>query len=685
MSEWIPLAEALALVAHRSRLPHGVPDVEGAKREIAAAAHCGLLDPPPRLRSRAAGDPDGHLAKAWKLFGTDGYVVHWQKSAASVLRTALVEGGAAATSQGAIEIGTYGFRHQVDPDFGMREAAGEVAGAAIGGAVLGGGFKGLSGLWQLARTGYWSRTVRDAAELVQREASAPRSPFEDGAGAALHERTVAKAADDLGAGRPVELPPEIFLRQDARPGRVYTSDGRSVGVNYEVVDADSLIASHGADFATNPEFPAALQPRDRARLISQTQVGGIARNLAPERLGPSPSAEMGAPIVGPDNVVESGNARVMALRQAYNEGGADGYRGFLRAQGFDVGDMQRPVLVARRVTPLDEGERVAFTAAANQPSVLRMSAGEQGIADARLLDSSVLDAFKGGEVGAAANRPFVRAFLAKLPRAEHGDLVDRQGRLSQAGTRRLGAALMGRAYGDPALLGRALEDSDSNVKAIAGALGYAAGSWARLRDAVSAGQVPSGMDLTRDLLDAVNLVGHARDIGVDVGALARQGEMFGGPSEIAKMLLRGMFRSGFDRPASRKAVAELLNDFVDEALKNTTDARLFGEPLPAGDVMAAAMRRAGREDLMPILAEHTTPDAARTMLTAPDVADATELEAQRIRVANPEATVRVTTRDEAGNEVTVERNLGELLDEADDEIEAAKHIEACALGREAAE
>ena len=57
------------------------------------------------------------------------------------------------------------------------------------------------------------------------------------------------------------------------------------------------------------------------------EIRDIAANLEPERLGVSAEADRGAPIVGGDSMVESGNGRVLAIRRAYEQGGepADRY------------------------------------------------------------------------------------------------------------------------------------------------------------------------------------------------------------------------------------------------------------------------------------------------------------------------------------------------------------------------
>src|SRR5690606_38950134 len=114
--------------------------------------------------------------------------------------------------------------------FGVDDALYEIAAAGAGGAVLGGGIKGLADAWQRAKTGRWPSHVRDTANVVTREAAIPNSRFPQTiAGETAHRAAISKSLDDLARGRPVELPPETFLEANARPGRVYDADGNSVG------------------------------------------------------------------------------------------------------------------------------------------------------------------------------------------------------------------------------------------------------------------------------------------------------------------------------------------------------------------------------------------------------------------------------------------------------------------------
>ena len=149
--------------------------------------------------------------------------------------------------------------------------------------------------------------------------------------------------------------------------------------------------------------------------------------------------------------------------------------------------MSAPVLVARRATELTPEERIAFTTAANRATAMRLSPVEQALADARLLDGETLSRYKPGDIASAGNRDFVRDILGKLPQAERAGLYDRSGGAESEGRRRLDAATLARAYGDPDLLARALEATDNNVKAIAGGLNDVAASWARMRDMATTG------------------------------------------------------------------------------------------------------------------------------------------------------------------------------------------------------
>lgn len=603
-------------------------------------------------------------------------------AASGVLRTALVEAGISAGSESFIQATNYDWRKEIDPTYSVSEAVGEVAAAGVGGAVLGGGIKGLAAAWQRAKTGSWPSHVKDTANVVTREAATPPSRFEKSvSGESAHKAALTKSLDDLIQSRPVELPPEAFLEANARPGRVYDADGRSVGVKYEVVEADSLITSNRDDLSINPDFPQELQPRDRSRAMSQDQIAGIAANLQPERLGFSSDASTGAPVVGADGLVESGNGRVLALRRAFQQDGvpANNYRSYLRSQNFDVEGIRNPVLIARRVTDLED--RVGFVTAANRSTAMRLGAAEQALSDARMLDGDLMSRLDGADIKAVGNQAFTRGFMQKLPRSEQGNLIDKDGFLSQEGERRITSALMGRAYGEPAMLTRALEDTDNNIKGIAGALADSSGPWAVMRDAVSRGEIPAGMDITDDLVNAVRLVMKARDEGRAVRDVVNQGEMFGGPDELSKIVARAMFSDvDLKKPVGRAKLSEFLRDYATEAMKNDAGPRLFGDALGSADILKSSLERVGRNDLYRVAEERLTPENIQKLYDSPETTEVAIMDGERLIADVEPQRVMVDLGDGRG-----ERDLNDILREADDEIAAAKDIEACTIGRDAGE
>lgn len=374
----------------------------------------------------------------------------------------------------------------------------------------------------------------------------------------------------------------------ANAAAVYTPTGRRIEVEYEVVDVRHLVPSHLDDLRPNGAFPAELQPRDRSRAASEAQIAEMAGNLQPERLGRSPDATTGAPIVGPDNVVESGNGRVLAIRRA----NSDAYRAWLVAQGHDLTGIERPILIARRVTPLDPAERVAFAREANAASAMRMAASETAASDAALV-KPILDLYRGGDVSFAQNADFVRAFLKGLPPTERAALWTEKGGLSQDGIRRLQGALLHAAYEDGPLVAKLMESQTNEIKAIGGALLDAAPGWAQMRERARAGLIAPDMDRTADLMLAVDLMQKARNEGHKVVDLLNQGGLFDTP-EAARLFLVMFHQDGtLARPAGRAAVAQKLAGYVEAANKTSPGADMFGTPPPrAEELLASPSQRA---------------------------------------------------------------------------------------------
>ncbi|MEB2478216.1 hypothetical protein QMM96_22560 [Citrobacter freundii] len=151
---------------------------------------------------------------------------------------------------------------------------------------------------------------------------------------------------------------------------VETGEGDKVTTQFTVVDAPDLVVSNMGDGAINPDYPQELQPRDRTSLSSKMQVLNISKDLQPENLADNPFSGKGAPIIGPDNVVESGNGRTLGIVRAYGSGQADHYRDWIIKNAKDYGldpevvaSMRAPVLVRVRTDDID---RVQFAIDSNK-------------------------------------------------------------------------------------------------------------------------------------------------------------------------------------------------------------------------------------------------------------------------------------------------------------------------------
>lgn len=381
--------------------------------------------------------------------------------------------------------------------------------------------------------------------------------------------------------------------------RVATSDGRAIEVEPRVVELADLIAS------SDPGYDPLLQPRDRARAASQAQIREIATRIEPLRLGTSAEADRGAPIIGPDRMVESGNGRVMALRLAYEQGGEaiGGYRAWLSAQGVDVAGFAQPVIVRERLTPLSPDGRADFAIAANRSAILTMSAPERALSDGRLVTPDMLGLIRNADdLSAAANRDFMRAFIAALPPAEHGALADGAGRLSAEGMMRARNAVLASAYGDARLLSRIAEATADDIKSISNGLVAAAPQWATLRAEIAAARVPSRMDRTPALMEAVTRTSDLRSKGIKLQDALDQIDAFAPIGREVEAFMQMFYVEG--RAASAERVAKALRFYADEAKKVSSEMGLdlgLAPVQPRELLDAARSRQAGDTGRQPDL------------------------------------------------------------------------------------
>ncbi|WIJ26602.1 hypothetical protein [Devosia sp. RR2S18] len=380
---------------------------------------------------------------------------------------------------------------------------------------------------------------------------------------------------------------------------VYTPSGRKVPVEYQVVDADALVPSQLDDLRPNPRFDASLQPRDRSRAASDVQIARIAGELQPERLGPSASAAEGAPIIGSDGMVESGNARVLAIRRAYQQNGpqAAAYREYLASQGFDTSGLAKPVLVRRRTVEMSPEARSRFVQEANAPTTLTMSAGERARTDASRLTPDQLSLYRGGDLDGSQNRDFVRGFLKSVAdQGEEGAFTTADGRLSLEGTQRMRGALLHAAYEDAPLVEALTENGDENIKAFGRALTDLAGDVAKLKSGIKAGQIDPGADLSKPLVEAAKLVQDARRRGITIADAVAQQDAFSRLSDDARGVLSSAYGQSLKGRLSQERFNSFMRTAISELEQQSTEARLFGEASSVGDVLHGVTARYGTTD-----------------------------------------------------------------------------------------
>lgn len=582
----------------------------------------------------------------------------------------------------------------------------DTLGAIAFGTVLGGGLHAGGGAVVDALRG------RPRPTPVQRmaEAAAPEQ----------REAALRGAVAAVAEGRPVavqavfDLPTAPSYRpvaEQARPGAyaAFTPAGQRIEALPEVVDLGSLIPSHTADGAVNPLYPHAegLQPRDRGTAGSQDQVRAIAANLQPERLLPGPEAGAGAPLVDARGVVESGNGRLAAIEQVYTDPAlahrAEAYRAFLEAQGYDLAGIDRPVLVGRRITELDADQARAFARGANERPNLAMSAAEQARADAERAGRAI-DQLQPGGLATAANRDFVRSFLAQLPAEERGGLILADGRLAEAGERRIRAAMLAHAYGDALgpTLERMLNGEVENLRTLAGALTDTAGAWGRLRAAAARGDIPADLDITAPLGEAVQLIEQARRAGRPLAEWLAQADAFAAPPAPATLALLRLMHAddGLTRRLSRERMGELLARYADQAQDVVPGPDMFGTPPPGpAELLRAAVRHIDPDDARQLALDDLAraPRGAAEDIEASDMARAAaEKAAQADAGATlpgtpPAAAQRLSQAAEldiarlealpldAGEQAQL-RALREAADRAEGDARAAEAAARCLIG-----
>ena len=411
-------------------------------------------------------------------------------------------------------------------------------------------------------------TTRPAAGPIVRKNG---QPFATEKSAALAARNLGIAAEPVRAGDGWALRRTTPEEKAAKALQVlpntrtesFTPDGSmAVETELAVVDAADLIVSHDEQGRPDPRYPADLQPRERKRATSQAQIREIAGKLKPGMLRDSPMTDTGAPIVGPDAAVESGNGRVAAIRLAYRRGAADEYREMVEREaqrsGIDATTMRAPVLV--RVRRGGVADRAQFARASNVSAAARMSASERAKADVETAGRDVLEEY------ARDPRRAEGRFVESLPTAERSAMFDADGRPSRELTDRVRNAVLWQAYGSDSILRAAAEAQDPDSKQLLNALTTAAPQFAEVEDGVKTA-----------LNAAVDRIATARARGMNNKQVLEQ--VIGQQELIADETFddgaRAIARHILERARSGKRMGEYLVELAERA-RRAEDSQAYG-------------------------------------------------------------------------------------------------------------
>lgn len=327
------------------------------------------------------------------------------------------------------------------------------------------------------------------------------------------------------SGAPIVTGPvEIPANQLGKTSEAIAENGTKVPVQYAVVDAGQVLASHNVDGTTNATY--------------------------------TPDFE------GLRSVV--GNGRTAGLQASYARGLATGYREKLiedTTHGVPrdvIEGMQNPMLVRfaqPNAIPKDIGD------ISNVAGTLSLSVIDQARNDANRVDLNNLQFGDDGQV----TRDTIRGFVQGMPTAEQAQLMDANGQTTRQAQDRLNAAIFHVAYNNDDLTHLAHQSHDEESTNIIKAMSESAPQMAQLNNV-------GEYDVRPAVVDAAQVAINARRQGYKLADFIKQRDMTADP------LTTNILQLFADNPRAPKKVAEslrgLANKINEEANAPTQD--MFG-------------------------------------------------------------------------------------------------------------
>ncbi len=352
-----------------------------------------------------------------------------------------------------------------------------------------------------------------------------------------------------------------------RKNVVYDANNKPHNVTYEVVEADTMDASVKKDES---------QYRNREDAALKAQVSEISKNLIFDLVGPSPTMGLGAPVEADNGKITAGNGRLLAIIDAYRNGRAGEYKKKLldtvESLGIDpavVAGMKNPILRRR----LDPGADVsALAKLSNEEGPASMPAVDQAKVDAERVGDvgSILKTKKSGGLTTESKVEIAKRIIANTPTARRGSFMDKDGRLSQEGERRVNNAILQSAYGDTSILSRLTESVNNDLKNIGTALLNASPKVAKMRKGIGDGKLYPA-DFIEDLVQAVEVVNEIRNKGQDINEFLSQQDSFNKIDPSTEALIRFM-----DKNVGNKGV------ITDLLVNYTKMLETYGDPNQRG-------------------------------------------------------------------------------------------------------
>lgn len=336
------------------------------------------------------------------------------------------------------------------------------------------------------------------------------------------------------------------IQQDG--GDYIVVGGGRIGVSYEIAELSDVKASNSPDGAVNADFPAYLQPRDRSDVASREQIQNMTANFTPERVGRSPTATEGAPVLTRDGYVLAGNGRAMTIGNVYrNVGKAQIYKDYLTREGFDIGGFKEPVLVRRLTSDLSDEQLSALVDDANTTGTMTYSVSETALKDCAKITKNLLEALDGtAELSDAANRNFVKGFFETvIPGSERNALMQ-NGQITKDGIERIENALAAMIVPDKKLLDTLLTQDASGYnqnRKIASGISKSAPAVLSFENDISAGRIDAAYSVIGDLNGAAYVLKRAVAAKKPISVYIKQLDMLEEPIAPAVQYLSLLFEA----------------------------------------------------------------------------------------------------------------------------------------------